>query len=177
MASGYHHLDVEGFDEWDRMTHRTHDSQKWMHVDTFLPTWKAWVFGPADLQRGPLHFVRGSHRITEGKLRWLHNRTREYVSQRAIDAVANEQVTAKRMPALLPYSDAAFGFDPAVRFAGFMPGGNGRWLAAALREYRFAHPTPVTTGAGWTLVLADLLRAAVEPARRGVSAQEERLLL
>eukprot|EP00966_Prymnesium_polylepis_P332379 7387885-Prymnesium_polylepis.1 len=158
MASGFRHLDLEGFDDWERLVHHSADSQRWMHADTFLPTWKAWIFEPAPLVRGPLNYVRGSHRNTEGKLRWLFNRTRQYVSQQAVDRVANPRVTAKRMPALLPYSDATFGFDPAIRFEGFKPGGGlrqARAHEAALREFGFAPPTPVITGSGWTLVLAD----------------------
>jgi len=54
------------------------DHQNSMHVDTFAAITKVWVFpgGPeppaVTLEQGPLMYVRGSHRNTEGKLRWMH---------------------------------------------------------------------------------------------------------
>ena len=50
-----------------------HDPQYEMHMDTWHPTIKMWLFprGVA-LADGPLHYVNGSHRATARKLRWLH---------------------------------------------------------------------------------------------------------
>ena len=153
--SGYRHLDLEGFDDWTRLVHYRADSQTWMHVDTFLPTWKAWIFEHTPKQAGPFTYVRGSHRNSEQKLRWLFNRTRRYVSQQALDALHNPSVNAKRMPRVLPWSDEAFGFDPAIRVAGFEPGQRRLAVSSALGPFGFEMPTPVVTGHGWTLVIAD----------------------
>ena len=153
--SGYRHLDLEGFDDWTRLVHYRADSQTWMHVDTFFPTWKAWIFEHTPIQTGPFTYVRGSHRNSEQKLRWLFNRTRRYVSQPALDALHNPTVNAKRMPRVLPYSDEAFGFDPAIRVAGFEPGQSRLKVRSTLAPFGFELPTPVVTGKGWTLVIAD----------------------
>ena len=46
----------------ERFRHVAHDTQGYMHVDTFMPTWKVWLFGPTPLSAGPLMYVKGSHR-------------------------------------------------------------------------------------------------------------------
>jgi len=47
------------------------DPQKSLHADTFHPTLKGWFFlddvGP---QKGPFHYVPGSHRLTRRRLAW-----------------------------------------------------------------------------------------------------------
>ena len=127
-----------------------------MHVDTFQPTWKAWIFQKTDLEAGPLTYVLGSHHVTEGKLRWLFNRTRRYVSETSVDRLSAASTTPTRYPAVMPYADAAFGFDSSIRFEGFEPSATPTdTLAAALARYGFDRPTPIVTGEGWTLVLAD----------------------
>ena len=152
--SGYRYLDLEGFDDWARHVHYRADAQTWMHVDTFLPTWKVWIFQETPARAGPFTFVRGSHRNTEHKLRWLFNRSRRYVSQQSLDELRNPNVNAKRLPRVLPWSDEVFGFDPAVRVEGFEPGHSGQ-ADVLLRQLGFEPPVPVVTQRGWTLVIAD----------------------
>ena len=153
--SGYKYLDLEGFDDWSHLVHHSADAQRWMHVDTFMPTWKAWIFKETPLHAGPFTYVYGSHRNTEHKLRWLFNRTRRYVSQQAVDALHNPGVNAKRLPMVRPWSDESFGFDPAIRYEGFEPGGRSHLTTALLGHFGFDPPSPVVTGSGWTLVVAD----------------------
>ena len=47
------------------------DPQKSVHIDTFHPTLKGWLFlddvGP---EQGPFHYVPGSHRLTRRRLAW-----------------------------------------------------------------------------------------------------------
>ena len=55
-------------------THEPGDPQYSLHVDTFSGAFKAWVFfEDTAMDNGPLHYVLGSHRNTEGRLRWLHH--------------------------------------------------------------------------------------------------------
>jgi len=59
------------------VSHVATDPQYALHVDTFHSVVKLWVYPRnVSVADGPLHFVRGSHRSSEGKLRWLFERTR-----------------------------------------------------------------------------------------------------
>lgn len=127
-----------------------------MHVDSFLPTWKVWIFKETPLALGPLHYVYGSHRNTEGKLRWLFNRSRRFAAEFQVEEMVNPNVTDKRMPFVAPYFDQTFGFDPAIRFEGFAPSAKqSHEVEEMMRAFRFPPPTPVVCGPGLTLVLAD----------------------
>ena len=46
------------------------ERQFYMHVDTFQPTYKVWIFANTTHNHGPFHYVRGSHHNDERKLRW-----------------------------------------------------------------------------------------------------------
>ena len=51
------------------------DEQTKMHMDTFQPIVKVWAFDSLPeitLAHGPLHYARGTHRNTKGKLAWMH---------------------------------------------------------------------------------------------------------
>jgi hypothetical protein len=50
------------------------DPQLEPHIDTFHSVVKMWVYerGVVTADTGPLHYMRGSHRNTEGKLRWMY---------------------------------------------------------------------------------------------------------
>ena len=55
---------------------RDSDAQYRMHIDQLMPTWKIFIFlEPVTLERGPFHYVRGSHAASLRKLRWLFERT------------------------------------------------------------------------------------------------------
>ncbi len=54
--------------------HMAGDAQYQMHVDTFHAAYKIWLYkAPTPVESGPLNYVKGSHRNTEGKLRWLYS--------------------------------------------------------------------------------------------------------
>jgi len=49
------------------------DPQNDLHVDTFASIVKIWIFEQdVTLNEGPLNFAPGSHRCTEGRLRWMY---------------------------------------------------------------------------------------------------------
>ncbi|CAJ1334264.1 unnamed protein product [Effrenium voratum] len=77
MVSGE---DFEGIPEkleWQQrnVTMQEADPQSQIHIDTFAPIVKVWVFHDPpgiNMSQGPLLFARGSQRNTEDKLRWMH---------------------------------------------------------------------------------------------------------
>eukprot|EP01065_Artemidia_motanka_P052353 TRINITY_DN9432_c0_g1_i4.p1 TRINITY_DN9432_c0_g1~~TRINITY_DN9432_c0_g1_i4.p1 ORF type:complete len:733 (+),score=93.93 TRINITY_DN9432_c0_g1_i4:42-2240(+) len=58
------------------VVHHPADTQYQLHVDTFHTAVKMWVYD-SNLTKddGPLRFVRGSHRNTMAKLRWMYEMT------------------------------------------------------------------------------------------------------
>ena len=49
------------------------DAQSDAHLDSFASVVKIWIFKtPLDARHGPFTFCKGSHRVTERRLRWLH---------------------------------------------------------------------------------------------------------
>ena len=158
-ASGHRFLDCEGFSDWTDYRHHALDAQGYLHIDTIQPTWKVWLLDAASTARGrgPPFFVPGSHRNGEGRLRWLFNRSRAFTSDEAVDRLRNARVTPETVPGGGPYTDRAFGFNPAIRFEGFDPADPGA-SRGALRDFGFGAPAPVVTPAatsGWTVVIAD----------------------
>ena len=151
MVSGFKRLGADSFVDWSTHTHIRTDPQFYMHVDTYHPTWKIFVFQKTTLDQGPLHYVYGSHRNSLGKLRWLYNRTRTLVS--------NRDTPTKTYEALGPFSDATHGFHPSLRVVGFEPPAwrqKGVIPGASFRGYGFADPTPIVAGEGMTLVVVDV---------------------
>lgn len=149
MVSGFRHLGADSFGEWSEHTHFAMDPQFYMHVDTYHPTWKIFVFRRTTLEQGPLHYVYGSHRNGEGKMRWLFNRTRLLLSAR--------DTPIKTIEATGPFSDATHGFHPSLRVVGFEPTRRAQGLpAATFSGYGFAEPTPIVAGEGMTLVVVDV---------------------
>ncbi|CAE7365223.1 unnamed protein product [Symbiodinium natans] len=60
------------------------DQQSQLHIDTFAPIVKVWVFqNPpgVSVDEGPLLFARRSHRNSEAKLRWMHAYAQEPASE------------------------------------------------------------------------------------------------
>jgi len=52
------------------------DPQRQLHVDTFQPTMKAWLFlTDADEHNGPFTYVPGSHRLSLARLRWEYHQS------------------------------------------------------------------------------------------------------
>ena len=128
------------------------DIQHYMHVDTFQPTWKMWIFGEGtDATHGTLHYVPGSHRINEGKLRWLHNRTRTVLQVEAPLTNENHQLYG-------PFRDPAPGGGAgSIRYVGFDPRQPHKTLEADLASFGFNPIEPVVAPPGnqAMLVIAD----------------------
>ncbi|CAE7521405.1 unnamed protein product, partial [Symbiodinium sp. CCMP2592] len=62
----------------------TPDPQSQLHIDTFAPIVKVWVFQDppgVSLEEGPLLFSQRSHRNSEAKLRWMHAYAQEPASE------------------------------------------------------------------------------------------------
>ncbi|CAE7288765.1 unnamed protein product [Symbiodinium sp. CCMP2456] len=62
----------------------TPDPQSQLHMDTFAPIVKVWVFQDppgVSLDEGPLLFSQRSHRNSEAKLRWMHAYAQEPASE------------------------------------------------------------------------------------------------
>ena len=94
--------------------------------------------------------MRGSHRASEGKLRWLFNRTRHLTSIAALKPSAVDGATG-------PFSEATHGFHDSLRVLGFDPSRGASGVSHdGFLEYQFPSPTPVVTGEGVTLVVADV---------------------
>lgn len=116
--------------------------------------WKIFVFKKTSLDQGPLHYVYGSHRSSsEGKMRWLHNRTRGLLHP--------SQTPLKTVDALGPFGEATHGFHPSLRVVGFEPTRHATEGArglpdATFRSFGFPSPTPIVTGEGMTLVVVDV---------------------
>ena len=65
------------------------DPQKSVHADTFHPTLKGWFFlDDVDLEKGPFHYVPGSHRLTGKRLAW------EYAQSLKARSSPDEHVSA-----------------------------------------------------------------------------------
>jgi hypothetical protein len=149
MVSGFRRLGAQSFTEFSSLKHVATDPQYYMHVDTYHPTWKVFVFQKTALENGPLHYVYGSHRNTESKLRWLFNRTRTLLSAR--------QTPIKTIEATGPFSEATHGFHPSLRVVGFEPSKRAAGLPeATFRRFGFPIPTPIVAGDGMTLVVVDV---------------------
>jgi hypothetical protein len=82
------------------------DPQTRVHADTFHPTLKAFYFledvGPED---GPFCYVRGSHRLTPGRLAWEH-------AESVRRARSQDVLTARGSPRAAPADLDAMGFPP-----------------------------------------------------------------
>lgn len=121
-----------------------------MHVDTFHPTWKVFIFRDVSAEQGPLHYILGSHRNTESKMRWLFNVTYHIRSTRGL---------RKPLERLGPFSQRTHGFHPSLRVIGFDPSRPRPTPAESrtpLSAFGFAEPKPVGLGHGSTLVLVDV---------------------
>ena len=65
------------------------DPQKSVHADTFHPTLKGWFFlDDVDPDKGPFHYVPGSHRATPKRLAW------EYAQSLAARSSPDEHISA-----------------------------------------------------------------------------------
>jgi hypothetical protein len=110
---------------WERFAAAPDDKQLYLHVDTYLPTFKVWLFKGVREDEGPLLFVRGSHAPSEAKLRWLFERTRHLTSPAALPPPSPETYAASG-----PFDERTFGFEASLRFEGVDP-----------RANRIFHPT------------------------------------
>ena len=52
------------------------DYQRDLHVDKWFPHFKLWFFPEdTDDKMGPLHFVKGSHILSEQKIKWIYRQS------------------------------------------------------------------------------------------------------
>ena len=166
--------------------------------------WQVFVFAPTKIRQGPFHFVFGSHRNTEvrrdraeiarrsrgdrapqsfidpiaivrqGKLRWLHHRSRHLLNETSM-----KRIGALKMRSVGPFTEvrprrsllasrrctytwvardvgqATHGFDGSLRFLGFDPIRGIPSAVTSLGEYGFKPPTPITVADGLMLVVVD----------------------
>ena len=104
------------------MPHIYGDWQQYMHVDDSSQVLKTFVFqAGTTLKNGPLHYVSGSHRNSEGKMRWLFQRSRRLtasVTTPGSCALCLPNGTYSRYGA---FDDEMHGTHESLRFAGFDP--------------------------------------------------------
>lgn len=147
--SGYRDVHATRISEYTEFTHSSKDEQYYMHVDTFFPTWKVFIFAPnTTVSSGAFHYVRGSHRNTEGKLRWLYDRTKTWTKDRPFKELDKSQ--------LGPFSDNLHGYEGSIRMLGFNPPKGVVEEGNSLGSYSFGSPEPITVGDGYgSIVIAD----------------------
>ena len=133
---------------WERAVTAPNDKQHYLHVDTYLPTYKAWIFLNVTVEDGPFAYVRGSHHASVPKLRWLFERTRHLTSTRAMPRASPNFYAARG-----PFVEETFGYEASLRFAGADPD-DAAATAAALRAVGFERPT-LLTGSRALAVIAD----------------------
>ena len=139
-------------------THYDGDVQQYAHVDTHTRCLKAFLFRPnTTLASGPFFYANGSHTNSDGKLRWLFDRTRHLIG-----GSMPPDVTAITHAPVGPYSDWTHGVEEAIRFEGFMPRGPpaGRDWSYDFHRYDLSPPLPVVLPASLvkhkaTLIIAD----------------------
>jgi len=157
--SGYASVQTRRFKNWKVHRHIEHDEQSYLHVDTFFPTWKVWLFPPnIGMSAGPFLYVKGSHRNTPAKMAWWFNRSRA-----CVPGFVKYRNGKKQVPITGPFDDALHGAcGGAMRIQGFDPASPDALSVAPrlLAPFRFdptPRPTPITTDASpvLTLVIAD----------------------
>ena len=147
---------------WERAVTAPNDKQHYLHVDTYLPTYKAWIFLNVTVEDGPFAYVRGSHHASVPKLRWLFERTRHLTSTRAMPRASPHFYAARG-----PFVEETFGYEASLRFPGADPD-DAAATAAALRAAGLERPT-LLTGSRALAVIADTsglhMRARQAPGR------------
>lgn len=134
---------------WERAVTIPQDKQHYLHVDTYLPTYKAWLFSNVTVADGPFAYVRGSHHASVHKLRWLFGRTRHLTSMQAMPGASPDTYAARG-----PFAEATHGYEASLRFAGADPDDEVA-TATALRAAGFERPTLFTSPGTTLVVVAD----------------------
>ena len=156
-----------GFTKWEQVRAPPLDRQLWMHVDTFHPTYKVWIFRNTSHADEPFHYLRGSHVNTDNKLRWLFQRTRHLLN-------ASAMPTAENYPAGA-YSEATHGFEASLRVIGFDPYAPASHLSA-LATYGYQSATPIISNLP-VLVVADTSGFHYRGIRSSPQASREQAVL
>ena len=127
------------------------DKQLYLHVDTYMPTYKIWIFRDTRLENGPFNFVRGSHLASEAKLRWLFERTKHLTHVGAFPRPSSHRYYPPG-----PYTEATQGYEGALRVIGFDPDDTAA-SHALLRRMGFETPTAMLPSASGEnlVVIAD----------------------
>eukprot|EP00656_Telonema_subtile_P012924 TRINITY_DN16542_c0_g1_i3.p1 TRINITY_DN16542_c0_g1~~TRINITY_DN16542_c0_g1_i3.p1 ORF type:complete len:788 (+),score=168.65 TRINITY_DN16542_c0_g1_i3:78-2441(+) len=105
MASGEAQVPLPKELKWieRNTTHEANDPQYDLHQDTFSGAYKVWAFpGDTVIEHGPLNYVKGSHRNTEGRLEWIQHASLE------------EAAVAEPSLRFHPRESAPKGFEPAI---------------------------------------------------------------
>jgi len=149
MVSGYKKLGGSQFGPYKTIKYTAVDSQFYMHVDTYMPSWKVFVFKQVAANQGPFHYVYGSHRNTAGKMRWLYDRSSHFVDE--------AEMKRKYPPASEDtggaFADETHGFIPSLRWDKYNPDGGAQ--PEGLSRYGLPEPTAVTSTSPMTLVVVD----------------------
>jgi len=157
--SGFSSVDARRFKNWKVHHHVEHDEQTYLHVDTFFPTWKVWLFPPnVGMASGPFLYIKGSHRNTAAKMAWWFNRSRG-----CVPGFVKYRNGKKQTPITGPFDDAVHGAcGGAMRIQGFNPASPEALnmpprLLAPFGFDPMPRPTPITTNEApvLTLVIAD----------------------
>ena len=141
------------------LTFSQYDSQFYMHVDTYQPTWKVFVFfGGTSPASGPFHYVKGTHSHNVWKLKWLYERTRSLKKE---EHLMNSITTSPKLAgvgcgygSMRPFVDHALGLCSSIRYLGYSPRAGSEWFG----QQNMAQPTAFTvdgTSQNISVVIAD----------------------
>jgi len=143
------------------LTFSQYDAQFYMHVDTYQPTWKVFVFfGGTSPASGPFHYVKGTHSHNVWKLKWLHERTRSLKKE---EDLMNSITTSPKLAnvgcgygSMRPFVDHALGsaFCTSIRYLGYSPRAGSEWFD----QQNMTQPTAFTvdgTSQNISVVIAD----------------------
>lgn len=122
------------------------DPQYYMHTDTHMPTLKIWTFPRTKLKQGPFHYVKGSHRVSAAKVKYLVERTRHL--SHSFAHMFNGQCDG-------PYSDKTHAFVPALRVEGLDERSSKNSSVWSNTLAGFPPATALTTDGARSIVIAD----------------------
>mmetsp|Transcript_28023 Transcript_28023/g.68115 ORF Transcript_28023/g.68115 Transcript_28023/m.68115 type:complete len:415 (-) Transcript_28023:313-1557(-) len=164
-VSGYTHHGEPAFHPFKTHVHFPDDVQFYLHVDTFHPIHKIFVFKETPIQNGPFHYVIGSHRNTEGKIRWLYDMSHNFTNS---DAFENDRPGENMKMFQFKTHGGSF------RYPNYDPTNIGK-VQESLASYGMNPITPMVTGKGITLVVVDTSgfhsRGYAEPGMKRTAAR------
>jgi glutaredoxin len=166
MVSGYGDLDIPDL-VWTlrEVIGNKHDNNLDLHVDTFAPTWKIWLYAEdITLKHGPLTYVQGSHMPNVEKLSFLYRASIDPTETGASSYGSFRMGRYGMVHSTLLEKNASIFTDKKNRThwnetTGFVPDSEGVWqcdhCVADERTYGF-RPRIGIVGSKMTLVVADV---------------------